>query len=247
MSRGTVIYLLQNLSFIINIKESIFHPYQKIEFLGMEIYSIKITLSLTPEKVQKVVMTCQNSSQKSFYNSSGIDQGYRSTIIHNTSSRTYKDLVKISSTTNRMSKGKKKELSVSNNIKDQEINNQINLVDREPEVLQWPNFVLIKPTNYYSNRCVLERIGSSLQRGSNIRAMVIGRENFTNKFAGTTSNKIGSIFLYQREKGESHTLSGRQQGSLVLLFENGGGGRGSKERTYDQIEQLDLALSSKSQ
>ena len=60
MSRGTVIYLLQNLSFIINIKESIFHPYQKIEFLGMEIYSIKITPSLTPEKVEKVVMTCQN-------------------------------------------------------------------------------------------------------------------------------------------------------------------------------------------
>ena len=79
--------------------------------------------------------------------------------------------------------------------------------------------------------------------------MVIGRENLTNKFAGTTSNKIGSIFLYQREKGESHTLSGRQQSSLVLLFENGGGrgGGGSKERTYDQIEQLDLALSSKSQ
>ena len=99
-------------------------------------------------------------------------------------------------------------------------------MDREPEVLQWPNFVLIKPTNYYSNRCVLEKIGSSLQRGSNIRAMVIGRENFTNKFAGTTSNKIGSIFLYQREKGESHTLSGRQQGSLVLLFEKGGGGGG---------------------
>ena len=74
--------------------------------------------------------------------------------------------------------------------------------------------------------------------------MVIGRENLKNKFAGTTSNKIGSISLYQREKGESHTLSGRQQSSLVLLFENGGG---SKERTYDQIEQLDLALSSKSQ
>ena len=77
--------------------------------------------------------------------------------------------------------------------------------------------------------------------------MVIGRENLKNKFAGTTSNKIGSIFLYQREKGESHTLSGRQQSSLVLLFENGDGRGGSKERTYDQIEQLDLALSSKSQ
>ena len=59
----------------------------------------------------------------------------------------------------------------------------------------------------------------------------------------TTSNKTGSIFLHQREEGESHTLSDGQQGSLVLLFENGG----NKERKYDQIEQRDLALSSKSQ
>ena len=60
MSRDTVIYLLQNLGFIINIKKSILHPCQKIEFLGMEIDSIKMTLSLTPYKVQKVVKTCQN-------------------------------------------------------------------------------------------------------------------------------------------------------------------------------------------
>ena len=60
MSRDTVIYLLQNLGFIINVKKSILHPCQKIEFLGMEIDSIKMTLSLTPEKVQKVVKTCQN-------------------------------------------------------------------------------------------------------------------------------------------------------------------------------------------
>ena len=86
-------------------------------------------------------------------------------------------------------------------------------------------------------------MGSSLQWGSNIRAIVRGREILTHKCAGTTSNKTGSIFLHLREKGESHTLSDRQQGSLVLPFENGG----NKERKYDQIEQRDLALSSKSQ
>ena len=91
-------------------------------------------------------------------------------------------------------------------------------------------------------------MGSSLQWGSNIKGIVKGRENLINvrkpyKCAGTTSDKTGSIFLHQREKGESHTLSDRQQGSLVLPFENGG----NKERKYDQIEQRDLALSSKSQ
>ena len=37
------------------------------------------------------------------------------------------------------------------------------------------------------------------------------------KCAGNTSDKTGSIFLHQREKGESHTLSDRQQGSLYLF------------------------------
>ena len=64
--------------------------------------------------------------------------------------------------------------------------------------------------------------------------MVRGRENLAHKCAVTFSHKIGSIFLHQREKSESHTLTDRQQGSL-------------RERTYNQIEQRDLALSSKSQ
>ena len=79
--------------------------------------------------------------------------------------------------------------------------------------------------------------------GSNIRAMVRGRENLTHKCAGTTSNKAGSIFLHQRKKSESNTISDRQQESFILPFEN----EGNKERTYDQIEQRDLALFSKKQ
>ena len=73
--------------------------------------------------------------------------------------------------------------------------------------------------------------------------MVIRRENLALICAVTAGNKIGSIFFHQREKSESHTLSDRQQGSLVLPFKNGG----NKENTYEQIMQKDLALSSKSQ
>ena len=118
-----------------------------------------------------------------------------------------------------MSKGKI-ELSVSNNIKHQ-VKNRINLVDREVEVLQWPNFFSIEPTNDYSNRCFPDSVGSSLQQSSNIKAMVRGRENLTHKCGGNISNKIRSIFLLQREKSENHTYFDRQQGSLVLPFENG--------------------------
>ena len=73
--------------------------------------------------------------------------------------------------------------------------------------------------------------------------MVIRRENLALICTVTAGNKIGSIFFHQREKSESHTLSDRQQGSLVLPFKNGG----NKKNTYEQIMQKDLALSSKSQ
>ena len=154
---------------------------------------------------------------KSFCNSSGIDQGYWSPLIHYTSSETCKDSVKNSSrTTNCVAKGKN-EVQVSNDIKHQ-VKNLINLVDKEPEVLQWPNFFSVEPTNDYSNRWFPEGVGSSLQRGSNIRAMVRGGENRAYKCAGTISNNI-------------HSLSDWQQGSPVLPFESGR----NKERTNDQI------------
>ena len=85
------------------------------------------------------------SSQESFYNSSEIDQGCRSTLIHYTNSETCKNLVKVSATTkNFTSKGKNK-LSVNSNVKHQVIN-RINLLDREPEVLQWQNIFSVEPT-----------------------------------------------------------------------------------------------------
>ena len=101
-----------------------------------------------------------------------------------------------------------------------QVKNQISLENRELEVLQWRNFFSIEPTNYYPNRYVPDRMGSSMQQGSNIRAMVERGENLAHKCAGAI-NKTCSIFLHQREKSESHTLPDRQQGSLALPFENG--------------------------
>ena len=52
LSRDTVIYLLQNLGFVINLKKSVLHPTQIIEFLGMIIHSVEMTVPLPQEKVE---------------------------------------------------------------------------------------------------------------------------------------------------------------------------------------------------
>ena len=52
-----MIYLLQNLGFVINLKKSFLHPTQKIEFLGI-IDSVEVTMSLPREKVQSIFKRC---------------------------------------------------------------------------------------------------------------------------------------------------------------------------------------------
>ena len=53
-----VIFLLQHLGFVINLKKSILTPQQKIEFLGLLVDSLNMSLSLTPEKLMKVTSQC---------------------------------------------------------------------------------------------------------------------------------------------------------------------------------------------
>ena len=195
----------------------------------MEIDSIKMTLSLTPEK-EKSCPDLSEPSQESFYNSSGIDQGCGSPIIRNRSSGTCKDSVKISSATTNCVSKEKNELSVSTNIKHQ-VNNRVNLVNRELEVLQWPNFLPVEPTSNYSNRCFLARVGSNLRWGSNIKVMVRGRENLTHKCAANTSNRTGSIFFHQRERVKGIHFQIDNKAALSYLLKWGGGGGGGGQRT----------------
>ena len=60
MSRDTLIFLLQHLGFVINLKELVLKPSQQIEFLGLKIDSHTMTLALTEEKMEKVILKCQN-------------------------------------------------------------------------------------------------------------------------------------------------------------------------------------------
>ena len=59
-SRDTVIYLLQNLRFVKNLKESIFHPSQRIDLPLMIIDSVEMTASMPQERVELISKSCQD-------------------------------------------------------------------------------------------------------------------------------------------------------------------------------------------
>ena len=54
MARNTLIFLLQELGFTINLKKSVLSATQKLEFLGLEINSVNMTLTLPMGKVKSL-------------------------------------------------------------------------------------------------------------------------------------------------------------------------------------------------
>ena len=58
-ARDTLIFLLQNLGFFINLKNSILHPVIQLEFLGLQINTEEITVFLSEEKLTQIIQQCQ--------------------------------------------------------------------------------------------------------------------------------------------------------------------------------------------
>ena len=59
VARDTVIFLLEHLGFVINLKMSVREPLQTIEYLGLVIHSIRLTFSLTEKKVNGILQECR--------------------------------------------------------------------------------------------------------------------------------------------------------------------------------------------
>ena len=64
VARDTVIFLLQQLGFVLKLKKPVLTPILRIEFLGVTVGSLIMTLSLPEKKVLKVQKQCQELLQK---------------------------------------------------------------------------------------------------------------------------------------------------------------------------------------
>ena len=114
-------------------KEINFALMSEIEFLGIEMDSVKITFSLTTEKVQTLLELTKFVGLLS-----SILQAVEPTKIQ----------LRFLQHLNIVCLSKKNELLVSNDIK-HHVNNRINLMDRKRKVLRLPNFFSVEPANDY--------------------------------------------------------------------------------------------------
>ena len=59
---NTVIYFLEHLGFVINIKKSVTFPTREIEFLGFLVNSTNMTIALSPKKIADIMCQCAKKS-----------------------------------------------------------------------------------------------------------------------------------------------------------------------------------------
>ena len=60
LSRDTLIFILQNLGFIINFQKSVLNPSHQIQFLSVEIDSLTMIVSFSLQKKEQIMSQCQD-------------------------------------------------------------------------------------------------------------------------------------------------------------------------------------------
>ena len=194
LARDTLIYLLQNLGFLINIKKSVLQPCQTIQFLGMEINSIDMNVTLPQEKKDQIVKQCQDLLRKSSVSLQELTQ-----LIGRLAS-TAIAVLPAPLQYRAMQRQQILELSVAGNYSSEiKLSDEVKttaMVGTESSLKQWEvSYILPSPiTN--NLRCIFRRLGCILPRTQNRGAMHITRKKRSYKYFRTESSKICNFNLH---------------------------------------------------
>ena len=184
MYRDTVILLLQELGFVINLKKLVMIPSQEIEFLGMVINSKRMTISLPEEKLQKVKL-CLDLYQRPQVSILQLMKvlGHLMLTIQAVlpawqNSRTTAD-----------SSLKRKEVLSGKQKFEQHLKIGTSMVDKKFGDFQWYFSSQTGSTSCAPEGCFIDRLGCRSPRKINRRNMVISRKKMVYQRVGTTSSK----------------------------------------------------------
>ena len=145
-----VIFLLQHLGFVINLIKSILTPSQKIEFLGLLVDSLNISLSLTPEKLMKVTSQRLEIYKTEKVSILQLTKAHRSFKFNSTSSVTCTTSVSVFATNSGRIAQSRPFISTSSNLEFQ-CKTGTFLLDPRPETVQWKMSCTTPRTNEDSN------------------------------------------------------------------------------------------------
>ena len=220
MSRDTLIFLLQHLGFVINLKKSVLKPSQQIEFLGLKIDTHSMTSALTEEKKEKVILKRQNLLSHPQTTALELTQ-----LIGLMSSTVQADLparLQIRYLQQQQIESLHQAISYQAEI----VLNSLSktgtpLVGGKIKIKQW-KITKAKGTKFSdTNRCIKIRLGSLLQRAVNC-GEIVRKGELTYKCSGINSNQVCDSNIHKRAIKYSNSLADQQQNCTFISFENGG-------------------------
>ena len=171
MSRDALIFLLQHLGFVINLKKSVLKPFQQIDLLGLKLDTHTMTLELTEEKDEKDNSEMSESPSSLSNHCFGINKINRSDILNYPNSSASLSTAKVFKTTTNTIPKPGLFIPGRGNIK-QSVKTGTSLVGGKFKIKQW-KITRAKETKFSdTNRCIKIRSGSFLQRAVNFGEMV---------------------------------------------------------------------------
>ena len=225
LARDSVIFLLQHLGFVINLKKCVLDPAQEIEFLGLIVNSQTMTLPLPAEKIGKIKDQClrlYKASKLALLDLAKLIGTLSSTIqavlparlqfrflqqqqiVSLKQSQSYLTLVKLTPM------AKKELLWWVNNL---ELSNGRLVIQ--------PQIQVLIQTDASKKSWGGGGGGGRMSRDQNGGSVVQEGTGSTYQSAGTFSHKVCHFGICQNVENVSHTHSGRQHDNLELLAENG--------------------------
>ena len=160
-AKETLIFLLQNLGFVINIKKSQLTPVKEIEFLGLVINSVNMTLALPQEKdldIQKQMHATYSVTKDHNY---GINQTPRKTLVHCSGGASRENSVLVLAATTNSASERNRFLSNQNKIKPT-FTGRVEVVEGEFTSSEWQTTENRNATITHPNRCIQKRLRGSL-------------------------------------------------------------------------------------
>ena len=188
---GGLVFLLENLGFIINYPKSILEPSMKIEFLGFIVDSTTMEIKLSGEKIKKIRM--ETRKLKDLVNPQAIIpvKTTGQTQSCHTGNPTCSSILQQLTVLPKRSPGERRPRLFNAGQTNTGMHRGTGLVGETPDQLDRAVSDLTKTITSDGDRCINHRLGSYM-RGSPDRGILVrDRESFAHKLHRTSSSDTG--------------------------------------------------------
>ena len=182
---------------------------QKIEFLGLEIDSVRMTLTLPQEKIKKIETEMPKAYFKLQNNTVGSDQPFRFSLLNSTGSATSYATNQVFTTAANGSYKKKSLLPVCN-VSEPVFYSGIAMVVQQPGDLQWQINCVSNLQNSDTIRCLQKGLGGVLSESVNKESVVSPGVKPPFQCSGIVSHQTSLFNVFENVQSQINPFPGRQ-------------------------------------